>query len=86
MQRCAEATLRTVAPGFSAYRNPGGLKSEIAGGFKPVDGGKNTGKISGDLTGLQDKSSPIITRTLMRYLKDYGSWVRIAGAPAVCLP
>lgn len=28
--------------------------------------GGNTGEFSGDLTGLQDKTSPIITRTLMR--------------------
>ena len=45
-----------------------------------------TGEISGDLTGLQDRTSPIITRTLMRYLKDYDSRLRIARASAVRLP
>ena len=45
-----------------------------------------TGEISGDLTSLQDKTSPIITRTLLRYLKDYGPRLRIVGAPAVRLP
>jgi hypothetical protein len=45
-----------------------------------------TGEISGDLTGLQDKTSPIITRTLMRYLKDYGPRLRVARAQAVRLP
>lgn len=54
------------------------ISSQWMGGY--------TGENSGDLTGLQDKTSPIITRTLMRYLKDYGPRLRIAGARAVRLP